>query len=198
MRSPGFSVMGTTVALGCSGRKLSPDSSARSRAWTLASRAASLPHALVRKRSRSSVGVMSSACTKISFSRLDSSAMAMMPIVLSIQQCDVPEGFGPRFFPAKLRARRSSTAQNDAHGVTRPASKILFQFLIKPGAGISPSALGGSFGNSQQPGRVHVRQAGEEPELDQLRAERIARGQLVQSLVHRQQVFIMGDDRDIA
>src|SRR5436309_1940657 len=142
MRSPGFSVMATTVALGRSGRKLSPDSSARSRAWTLASRTASLPHALVRKRSRSSVGVMSSACSKISFSRLDLSAMAIMQIVSVIQQCDAPDGFGPK------------------------TSESFLQFLIKPGAGVGPGAFGGAFRDSQDSGCFDIGQAGEKTELD--------------------------------
>src|SRR6266581_3618987 len=173
MRSPGFSVMATTVALGCSGRKLSPDSSARSRAWTLASRTASLPHALVRKRSRSSVGVMSSACSKISFSRLDWSAMAIMQIVSLIQQCDAPDGFGPK------------------------TSESFLQFLIKPGAGVRPGAFGGAFGNSQQPRRLDIRQTGKETQLDQLRAERITRRQFLQRLVHRQQMPVVAQDRNV-
>src|SRR5712691_8737049 len=173
MRSPGFSVMATTVALGCSGRKLSPDSSARSRAWTLASRAASLPHSLVRKRSRSSVGVMSSACSKISFSRLDGSAMAIMQIVSVIQQCDAPDGFGPK------------------------TSESFLQFLIKPGAGVGPSSLGRAFGNFQQPRRLDIRQTGKETQLDQLRAERIKRRQFLQRLVHRQQMPLVAQDRNV-
>src|SRR6266571_4089036 len=165
--------MGTTVALGCSGRKLSPDSSARSRAWTLASRAASLPHALVRKRSRSSVGVMSSACSKISFSRLDWSAMAIMQIVSLIQQCDAPDGFGPK------------------------TSESFLQFLIKPGAGVGPGSLGRAFRNFQQPRRLDIRQTGKETQLDQLRAERITRRQFLQRLVHRQQMPVVAQDRNV-
>src|SRR5882724_4481691 len=173
MRSPGFSVMGTTMALGCSGRKLSPDSSARSRAWTLASRTASLPHALVRKRSRSSAGVMSSACSKISFSRLDGSAMAIMQIVPVIQQCDAPDGFGPK------------------------TSESFLQFLIKPGAGVGPDSLGRAFGNFQQPRRLDIRQTGKETQLDQLGAEWITRRQFLQRLVHRQQMAVVAQDRNV-
>src|SRR2546423_6654114 len=173
MRSPGFSVTGTIMALGCSGRKLSPDSSARSRAWTLASRTASLPHALVRKRSRSSEGVMSSACSKISFSRLDRSAMAILQIVSIIQQCDAPEGFGPK------------TSEN------------VLQFLIEPGAGIRPGSLGRAFGNFQQPRRIDIGQTGKETQLDQLGAEWITRGQFLQRLVHRQQMPVVAQDRNV-
>src|SRR5436305_10339108 len=173
MRSPGFSVTGTTVALGCAGRKLSPDSSARSRAWTLASRAASWPHALVRKRSRSSAGVMSSACSKISFSRLGWSGKAILQIIGVIQQCDAPDGFGPK------------------------TSESFLQFLIEPGAGVGPGSLGRAFGNFQQPRGLDIRQTGKETQLDQLGAEWITRRQFLQRLVHRQQMPVVAQDRNV-
>src|SRR6058998_2268167 len=77
--------------------------------------------------------------------------MAIMPIVSVIQQCDAPDGFGPK------------------------TSESFLQFLIEPGAGVGPGSLGRAFGNLQQPRRLDIRQTGKETQLDQLRAERITR-----------------------
>src|SRR5205814_7929400 len=97
--------------------------------------------------------------------------MAIMQMVSVIQQCDAPDGFGPK------------------------TSESFLQFLIKPGAGVGPSSLGRALGNLQQPRRLDIRQTGKETQLDQLGAEWITRRQLVQRLVHRQQMRVVAEDR---
>src|ERR1051326_6483123 len=162
----------STVSFGCSGRNSSPASSARRRAWILASRTPSPSQTPSRYCRRASEDSNSRAFSKISFSRLGCSAITVRETI-------------PTY---------NATCGAD---LGQKYLEILFQFLEWPGAGIGPGALGGAFGDSQQPRRLDIRQPGEKAELDQLRADRVPGGQFFERFVQGHKLSVVAGESDI-
>ena len=58
-------------------------------------------------------------------------------------------------------------------------------FVIEPGPGMRPVIPGGARGDVQQAGGFLDGQAGEVPQLYQLRLDRVLRGELIESVIDR-------------